>query len=51
MNKLGNFLEIEIMFKDLKKAKKLMEELKDLLNLNPKDFIKSSYSDLLINKN
>ncbi len=51
VNKLGKFLEIEIMFKDLKKAKKLMEELKDLLRLNPKDFIKSSYSDLLINKN
>lgn len=51
VNKLGKFLEIEIMFKDLKKAKKLMEELKDLFNLNPKDFIKSSYSDLLINKN
>lgn len=50
VNKLGKFLEIEIMFKDLKKAKKLMEELKDLLRLNPKDFIKSSYSDLLINK-
>ena len=50
VNKLGKFLEIEIMFKDLKKAKKLMEELKDLLRLNPKDFIKPSYSDLLINK-
>ena len=51
VNKLGKFLEIEIMFKDLNKAKKLMEELKEMLNLNSKDFIKSSYSDLLINKN
>ena len=51
VNKLGNFLEIEIMFKDLNKAKKMMSELKDMLNLNTKDFIKSSYSDLLINKN
>ena len=50
VNKLGNFLEIEIMFKDLNKAKKMMSELKDMLNLNTKDFIKSSYSDLLINK-
>lgn len=51
VHKLGKFLEIEIMFKDLNKAKKLMAELKDLFNLSPKDFIKSSYSDLLINKN
>lgn len=51
VNNLGKFLEIEIMFEEINKAKKLMKELTEFLNLKTKDLIKSSYSDLLINKN
>lgn len=50
VNKLGKFLEIEILIEDLKKAKLMMKELTDYLKLNSTDFINSSYSDLLINK-
>ncbi|HMQ69560.1 MAG TPA: class IV adenylate cyclase [Ignavibacteria bacterium] len=44
---LGNFLEIEIIYGDLLKAKKQMSHLTDLLNLDETKFIKNSYSDLL----
>jgi adenylate cyclase, class 2 len=44
---LGNYLEIEIIYSDLIKAKKKMAELISLLNLDEKKFIKNSYSDLL----
>ncbi|MEO6695490.1 MAG: class IV adenylate cyclase [Ignavibacteria bacterium] len=45
---LGKFLEIEIIYKNISKARKQMEELICLLKLNEKNFIKTSYSDLLI---
>lgn len=44
---LGNYLEIEIIYSDLMKAKKQMAELIKLLHLDEKKFIKNSYSDLL----
>ncbi|MEZ4689923.1 MAG: class IV adenylate cyclase [Ignavibacteria bacterium] len=44
---LGNFLEIEIIYSDLLKAKKQMAQLTDLLKLDETKFIKNSYSDLL----
>jgi len=47
---LGKFLEIEIIYENPIKAKKQMEQLIAALGLNEKDFIKASYSDLLINK-
>lgn len=47
---LGKFLEIEVIYDNLAKAKIQMTNLIDNLNLNKKDFIKVSYSDLLINK-
>jgi len=46
---LGKFLEIEVVYKDIVKAKKQMEQLIASLGLNEEDFIKESYSDLLIN--
>jgi len=48
---LGKFLEIEVVYESLIKAKKQMEQLIVALGLDEKDFIKASYSDLLINKN
>lgn len=50
VKKLGNFLEIEIIYVNLTKAKKEMKELIHFLKLNENTFIKNSYSDLLINK-
>ncbi len=48
---IGKFLEIEVVYKDIVKATKQMEKLIATLGLYEKDFIKESYSDLLINKN
>jgi len=48
---LGNFLEIEIIFTSLIKAKEQMKEITEFLKLKEKEFIKVSYSDILINKN
>ncbi|HAY34368.1 MAG TPA: class IV adenylate cyclase [Ignavibacteria bacterium] len=50
VKRLGEFLEIEIIYKDLKSAKKLMDFYINFLDLNGEDFIKNSYSDLLIKK-
>lgn len=47
---LGKFLEVEIIYEDLKKAKKQMKEITQMLEINENDLIKTSYSDLLINK-
>lgn len=47
---LGTFLEIEIIYKDFSKARMQMKGIISYLNLNEKDFIKESYSDMLINK-
>lgn len=47
---LGKFLEIEVIYKNLSMAKKQMDILISYLGLIEKDFIKASYSDLLINK-
>lgn len=48
--KLGSFLEIEIIYGNLTKAKKEMKELIYILKLNEDTFIRNSYSDLLINQ-
>ena len=48
VNELGDFLEIEIIYKELSSAKKQMENLIKILNLNKSEFIKHSYSDMLI---
>ncbi|MBS1518157.1 MAG: class IV adenylate cyclase [Bacteroidetes bacterium] len=50
VRKLGDFLEIEIIYKDLSRAKKQMEDLFHWLGLDKNNFIKNSYSDLLIKK-
>jgi len=50
VKKLGSFLEIEIIYDSLKEAKKIMSELIEYFNLEEKDFIKESYSDILIRK-
>jgi adenylate cyclase, class 2 len=47
---LGKFIEIEIIYENLQKAKYQMEKIISQLNLKEKDFIKKSYSDLLIYK-
>lgn len=47
---LGKFLEIEIIYTDLAKAKIQMKELISRLKLDENKFIKESYSDLLINR-
>ncbi len=47
---LGSFLEIEIIYDDLSKAKKQMKDLIYRLDLDERKFIKESYSDLLINR-
>jgi len=44
---LGNYLEIEIIYSDLKEANKQMADLISRLSLDEKKFIKNSYSDLL----
>ena len=46
---LGRFLEIEIIYENLSKAKEQMKELISKFQLNENKFIKGSYSDLLIN--
>lgn len=48
VKELGDFLEIEIIYKELSSAKKQMENLIRILNLNKNEFIKYSYSDMLI---
>lgn len=50
VKKLGSFLEIEIIYDSIKEAKKIMSELIEYLNLEEKEFIKESYSDMIINK-
>ena len=50
VKKLGSFLEIEIIYDSFKEAKKTMNELIEYFNLEEKDFIKESYSDMLIRK-
>lgn len=47
---LGKFIEIEIIYDDISKAKDLMNYLVTELNLDENKFIKVSYSDLLINR-
>lgn len=47
---LGTFLEIEVIFTDFRKAKNEMKSLIEYLNLREENFIKTSYSDFLINK-
>ncbi|MFZ4591434.1 MAG: class IV adenylate cyclase [Ignavibacteria bacterium] len=47
---LGKYLEIEIIFNSIKEARKRMESLIDILELDEKKFINVSYSDLLLNK-
>ncbi len=47
---LGNYLEIEIIFKSIKDARKQMSGLIERLKLDEKNFIKESYSDLLLKK-
>ena len=51
VKKLGSFLEIEIIYGNLAKAKKEMKGLIQFLKLNENTFIRNSYSDLLNNKN
>lgn len=46
---LGRFLEIEIIYENLSKAKEQMKELVSKFQLNENKFLKGSYSDLLIN--
>lgn len=47
---LGRFLEIEIIYDDFSKAEIQMKNIIDVLNLNEKNLIKESYSDLIINR-
>jgi predicted adenylyl cyclase CyaB len=47
---LGSILEIEIIYDSFKGARKVMNELIEYFNLDEKDFIKESYSDMLIRK-
>jgi len=47
---LGNYLEIEIIVSSIKTANKTMKGLIKSLELEEKNFIKVSYSDLLLNK-
>lgn len=50
VKKLGKFLEVEIIYGDFNIAKDQMKEIISCLNLEETEFIKPSYSDLLINK-
>ena len=45
---LGNFLEFEIVFSSMAKAKQQMKTLIKYFGLDEKKFIKNSYSDLLM---
>lgn len=47
---LGNYLEFEIIFNSFANARKQMEDLISYFDLNEDNFIKVSYSDLLIKK-
>jgi len=47
---LGDFIEFEIVYNNLISAKKKMKELIDYYELDEKDFIKESYSDMLLKK-
>jgi predicted adenylyl cyclase CyaB len=47
---LGNYLEIEVIFDSIMKARRTMADLIKRLDLDEKKFIKVSYSDLLLNK-
>jgi len=46
----GIFLEFEIIYKSLGEAKELMKDLMKHFNIKRKDFIKESYSDLILKK-
>lgn len=48
---LGVFLEFEIIFSSIDKAKKQMKEMIDHFGLDENKFIKNSYSDLLLKEN
>lgn len=48
---LGKFVEIEIIYEKFDGVKNNMKRLIDLLGLERENFIKNSYSDLLIKKN
>ena len=50
VNGLGKFLEFEVIFNSLAKAKKEMKKLIEYFMLDEKQFIKVSYSDLLLRK-
>lgn len=47
---VGIFLEFEIIYHSLKEAKDLMKELMSYFNIKRKDFVKDSYSDLILKK-
>lgn len=47
---LGKFLEFEVIFSSLKKAEREIEKLIKHFGLDEKQFIKVSYSDLLLKK-
>ena len=47
---LGKFLEFEVIIKTISKARKDMEKLVEYFELDEKQFIKISYSDLLLRK-
>ncbi len=48
VKELGSFIEIEIIYDSLIEAKKMMNMLVSYFSLNENEFIKDSYSDLLI---
>ena len=48
---LGVFLEFEIIFSSIDKAKKQMKEMIEHFGLDEDKFIKNSYSDLLLKEN
>ena len=50
VNRLGKFLEFEVIFSSLAKAKKDMKKVIEYFMLDEKQFIKVSYSDLLLRK-
>ena len=50
VNGLGKFLEFEVIFSSIAKAKKDMKKLIEYFMLDEKQFIKVSYSDLLLRK-
>jgi adenylate cyclase class 2 len=50
VNNLGEFLEFEVVFDSFEKAKKQMNFLIGYFELNRKNFINKSYSDLLLKK-